>query len=96
MNIGTTTPSEQADERYVACVDAAEAALNVADLFDELTESECRQLVADALLGRASLIFADAAERIIRRQSGELLAEATRLARRTPLRVQLWDEVRCD
>jgi hypothetical protein len=93
MNHGTTTPQEQADDRYVAAQDEATAALNAADLFDELTEAECAELVRAALRGEATKIPAHAAERIIKRQTGELLAEASRLSRVAPLRVVLWDEV---
>lgn len=93
MQAATTTPQEQADERYDASYDAATAALNVADLFDELTEAECAELVRASLRGESTKIPAQAADRIIRRQTGELLAEATRLARVAPLRVVLWDEV---
>lgn len=93
MDYGTTTPQERADDRYDAAQEEVTAALNAADLFDELTESECAELVRAALRGEATKIPAHAAERIINRQTGELLAEASRLARVSPLRVVLWDEV---
>lgn len=93
MTIGTSSPQEQADDRYDAAHDEATAALNAADLFDELTEAECAELVRTSLRGEATKVLANVADRIIHRQTGELLAEASRLSRVAPLRVILWDEV---
>jgi hypothetical protein len=93
MQAATTTPQEQADDRYDASHEQATAGLNAADLFDELTEAECAELVRTSLRGDSTKVLADVAERIIRRATGELLAEASRLARVAPLRVVLWDEV---
>jgi hypothetical protein len=93
MQAATSTPQEQADDRYDAAHDEATTALNIADLFDELTETECAELVRDSLRGHPTKIPAQAANRIIRRHTGELLAEASRLSRVAPLRVVLWDEV---
>lgn len=93
MLSGTTTPQEQADDRFDASHAEATAALNTADLFEELTEAECAELVRTSLRGEPTKVLAKVAERIICRATGELLAEASRLARVAPLRVVLWDEV---
>ncbi|MFM0638050.1 hypothetical protein PQQ63_15215 [Paraburkholderia metrosideri] len=94
MQTATTTPQEQADDRYDAAHDEATAALNVADLFDELTEAECTELVRDSLRGQSTKLFAAVADRIVKRATGDLLAEASRLSRVAPLsyRVRLFDE----
>jgi hypothetical protein len=94
MNHATTTPSELADARYDASVEQARAAFNIADLTDELTPAECRQIEAEALLGRPTMVLADVAERIMRRKTGELLDEATRAARNKPMPFDVWHQER--
>lgn len=96
MNTATTTPSEQADERYDASVDQAADAIGFDEVVEELinlSDAEKSAELRKAQRGERSLLMSDAWDRLMRAKTGELLAEASRLARVMPLRVRLFDEV---